>query len=368
MSNSQDQKLRELAERIVAMSPEPAPYPEEMVVSSPRRQTSRFRPSLAFAAAAALVLALGAVAFVISSGGGVEPVVTPSTAVPTTVPATTSPSVTSGTTVPVAAEVETMVFLVTDPADSLGGNPALVPFQTSVTLPEGADTDALVLATLQLLGAPDQTVEPPPGFYNAVPQGVEFYDLRSGGVGADLVVTVEVSENFTDGAGGLLADMTMLNQIVYTATWPAPDARVVFTSGGDVIEVFGSEGLLIDDGVGRNDFLDQLNSIVITEPFILGGDELPVVAGIANTFEATVSLRIVWAENGGVVYEDFTTATCGSGCWGTFGFTLDIPGLEQGQFVQVFWNSPEDGSMVDVVTYPVGPDGAVWDFFPATDN
>lgn len=372
MSDTQDQKLRELAERMVAMSPPPPPFPEEITVSSPKHRASRLRPGFAFAGAAALVLVVGAVAFVIGFGGGPDPIATPTTVVPTTMPTpttlppTTAPSVTFGTTVPVAAEMETMVFLVTDPAASLGGNPALVPFQTSVLLPEGADTQALVLATLQMLGQPDQTMEPPQGFYNAVPQGVEFYAVGSGGSGSDLVITVEVSENFVNGAGGLLADFTMLNQIVYTVTWPTPDARVVFTSGGEVIEVFGSEGLLIDGGVTRSDFVDQLNSIVITEPFILGSDGLPVVAGIANTFEATVSLRIVWAESGEVVYEDFTTATCGTGCWGRFDFTLDVPGLEPGQLVQVFWDSPEDGSMVDVVTYPVGADGAVWDFFPET--
>ncbi len=98
------------------------------------------------------------------------------------------------------------------------------------------------------------------------------------------------------------------------------------------------------------------------------GDGLPVVAGLANVYEATVQMRVVWAESGEVVHQDFTTATCGTGCWGTFEFTLDIPGLEQGQLIQVFWGSPEDGSDSDVVTYPVGPSGAPWDFFPDSEE
>lgn len=260
----------------------------------------------------------------------------------------------------------TMIFFVTDPVDSFSGNPTLVPFYTTVAMDQNADMEQISLATLQYLGNPDETADPPVGFYNAVPPGVEIYDATLQDSGQ--ILEIEVSENFADGAGGLLADFTMLNQMVYTATWWSPDMKVIFTTGGEVIEVFGTEGLLIGEGVGRGDFLDQMSPIIITEPFILGGDEVPVVAGIANVFEATVSLRIVWAESGEVVYEDFTTATCGTGCWGEFGFSLDIPGLEPGQLVQVFWSSPEDGRMLDVVTYSVGPDGAPWSFFPNPDS
>ena len=361
MSDSADRKLRELAERVVAMSPEPPPYPQEVTLTTPSRPTRRRSPALAFAGAAGLVLLIGLVAVFIGMDRGNDPAVSP-----TTVPTTTPTSMVPSTTVPTATSFETMVFLVTDPGNSFLGNPALVPFNTAVLVPGTiAEPDFLALAALQLLGGPDRTVEPPAGFYNAVPQGVEFYEISRL---ADGTIAVEVSGNFAAGAGGLLADFTMLNQIVYTATWPDPEAKVVFTVDGEVIDVFGSEGLLIGEGVSRTDFLDQLNSIIITEPFVLGGDGLPVVAGLANVYEATVQMRVVWAESGEVVYQDFTTATCGTGCWGTFEFTLDIPGLEQGQLVQVFWGSPEDGSDSDVVTYPVGPSGAPWDFFPDNEE
>ena len=375
MTADQDLKFKELTQRLVAMSPEPPPFPEEVIMTAPDRPTRRTPPALMFAGAAALVILGAAIPLLLFGPGpdeesvatslpGIDTTMPLETSIPTptTVPPT-SPSTTDNT-IPQAAIFETVLFLVTDPAESSTGNPALVPFNTTVTMEPGAEMDLLSAFTLQLLANPDQTVEAPEGFYNAVPQGVEIYDANLIDGDGGQVLQVSVSENFADGAGGLLADVTMLNQIVYTATWWSPDMTVQFLHQGVVIDVFGTEGILIGDGVTRNDFIDELNLIVITSPFILGGDELPQVAGIANVFEATVSLRVVWAESGEVVYEDFTTATCGTGCWGDFSFTLDVPGLETGQLIQVFWNSPEDGRMLNVVTYPVGADGAPWNFFP----
>jgi hypothetical protein len=62
------------------------------------------------------------------------------------------------------------------------------------------------------------------------------------------------------------------------------------------------------------------------------------------------------------VHEDFTTATCGTGCWGTYEFGVDYP-FVGGEIVRVFWHSAADGSPSDVVSIPVlwdDPDG--WDF------
>lgn len=376
MSLTDDQRLRELTTRLVTMAPEPPPFPEETTIAAAGAQTRRVNPVLIFAGGAALVLLGAAIPLLLwGSGNGeapagptVPPVVTTMpTAVstlpgPSTVPPTTPDP--TDTTIPQLETYDTVLFLVTDPVGSFSGNPSLVPFHTTVAIAGGADLDLVSAATLQLLANPDQTVEPLAGFYNAVPADVEIYDAKLLDVGGEDVLQVEVSETFAAGAGGLLADITMLNQIVYTATWWSPDMNVRFVHEGEVVDSFGTEGLLIGDGVGRDDFLDQMSLIVITEPLILGGDELPRVSGVANVYEATVSMRIVWAESGEVVYEDFTTATCGTGCWGDFSFTLDIPGLESGQLVQVFWNSPEDGAMRDLVTYSVGPDGAPWDLFP----
>ena len=78
-----------------------------------------------------------------------------------------------------------------------------------------------------------------------------------------------------------------------------------------------------------------------------------------------MSLELVDSD-GNVVYQDFTTASCGTGCWG--GFSFHIEGFDFGSTpvtLKVFWHSPEDGSPADVVTIPVlWDDSDGWDLLP----
>jgi hypothetical protein len=94
--------------------------------------------------------------------------------------------------------------------------------------------------------------------------------------------------------------------------------------------------------------------ITVTEP--CAGDEVssPLsVAGEANVFEATVSMRIL-DENGDELATAFTTAQCGTGCWGAFvgeiSFEVDH---EQSGTLEVFESSAEDGSDIHKVSIPV---------------
>lgn len=77
------------------------------------------------------------------------------------------------------------------------------------------------------------------------------------------------------------------------------------------------------------------------------------IAGEANVFEATVSMRI--RDDGGTVLaEGFTTATCGSGCWGDFEGSLEFAVDDvQRAFIEVFESSAQDGSDQNVVVVPV---------------
>lgn len=364
-----DQRMRELANRLVAMAPEPPPFPEEEVTLTTHVKPSRPRPVLAFVGAAMLVLVGAAIPLLLNSTGR-QPIGTtvpppvntteaPGTTAssPTTEPATETTSPT-GTTEPPAAGVahETAVFLVQDPENSLMGNPALVPFWTEVEGPEGASEELL---RLQLLTADKLTA--PDAFYNAIPEGVEFL----GSSREDQAILLEVNEAFRAGTGGLLSDMTMLNQIVYTATYMSDADLVRFFIDGQVITDFGTDGLDLSGGVTRETFRDSLNLVLVTQPIYIG-DGLPRVEGIANVFEATVSLEIVDGD-GEVVYQDFTTATCGTGCWGEYAFSLDTPALTPDNRVRVFWNSPEDGSRRDVVYVPFADD-AVWDLLQRTNG
>ena len=104
----------------------------------------------------------------------------------------------------------------------------------------------------------------------------------------------------------------------------------------------------------RRDFQDYAPAIVVESP--KPGQEVssPVeVSGFANTFEATVNIKIFDADDKELT-EVFTTATCGSGCWGDFSemVEFEVSEPQDGQ-IRVFTYSAEDGSVRDEVIIPV---------------
>lgn len=103
----------------------------------------------------------------------------------------------------------------------------------------------------------------------------------------------------------------------------------------------------------RKDYEHLLPPIVVESPIV--GVEVGrtfELSGIANVFEANVSWRLIGkAER----YEQlgFTTATCGSGCWGTFSTEITYEGSEDQATLQVFQSSADDGSPMNMVEIPV---------------
>jgi hypothetical protein len=75
------------------------------------------------------------------------------------------------------------------------------------------------------------------------------------------------------------------------------------------------------------------------------------LVGCANVFEATVRYRLLGG--GGVLRDSFTTATCGTGCVGEFRETVQVPAGSGSLTLEVFWDSPKDGSEQDKVTIPL---------------
>ena len=62
--------------------------------------------------------------------------------------------------------------------------------------------------------------------------------------------------------------------------------------------------------------------IVVDRPSVSDTVSSPVeIAGTANVFEANVTVRIL-DDTGAELARDFTTATCGTGCRGTFSIRL----------------------------------------------
>jgi hypothetical protein len=353
---SYEKKMKDLMARLAAMSPEPPPYPDETPMAA-QSQLRRARPALVFAAAAVLVVVLAVPLLLFTGGEGPGPAATTTTTAtaPSTTPTTdftTTVPESSTTTAPTLDSWSGVVFLYQQPENSLrGGNPALVPVAVTiedfVVFEEGID----FFQARAILAQPFE--ELPPGLHTAVPPEVFARNKQLNGE----TVVADMNEAFLDGAGGVLADFTMLNQLIYTLT-DSDTQTVLFTVDGAPVEQFGSEGLDLTTPVGRGDFREHLHSINLTSP-IVKSDGSYRVEGVADVFEANFNIAVL-DEDGTVIHEDFATASCGTGCWGEFSIEIDSEWVVPGESsIRLFTYSAEDDSVVDAVTVPI-PEGDVW--------
>jgi hypothetical protein len=207
------------------------------------------------------------------------------------------------------------------------------------------------LALTELVGGPSPA-EGAAGLGTAVPAGTVF-DL-AGISGA--TATVGFPSTFYAGA----ADLVRLRQaqVVYTLTQFPTVSRVAFRSGsaqsGNAQSGNVQSNAAIGAPLGRADVTDLLPAIVVTSPAIGQRVSSPItVAGTADVFEATVSVRVL-DSTGTEIATRFTTATCGTGCRGDY--TTSVPyrlAHDQTGTVEVFEVSMKDGSRVHVVDIPV---------------
>jgi hypothetical protein len=149
------------------------------------------------------------------------------------------------------------------------------------------------------------------------------------------IARVDLTSEFESGGGS--ASMSMrLAQVVYTLTQFPTVKGVRFALDGETIDVLGGEGLVIDHPLTRKDYAELLPAIVVESPAIGQAVANPVtVSGTANVFEANVTV-IVLDGSGKEIARTFTTATCGTGCRGTFSVTLPYKvakGKEHGTIV-----------------------------------
>ena len=193
------------------------------------------------------------------------------------------------------------------------------------------------LALTELVAGPSRA-EVAAGMANALPAGTAFTVVGvSGGV-----ATVSFPPAFY--AGGRTVARLRQAQVVYTLTQFPTVTRVALQSAGQPVAA----------PVGRPDYADLLALIVVSDPVVGQRVTSPVtVAGTANVFEATVTLRLLDA-SGREIATRFTTATCGSGCRGTWSVSVPFRvGRTQRGTVQVFQVSAEDGSATHIVNVPV---------------
>lgn len=257
-------------------------------------------------------------------------------AAPSAAPSTAAPATPEPTPTPAAVTQPVRLWLTLE--DFTG----LTTRKAQVTPPRFATA-----AVTELLKGPSQP-ELASGWGTAIPGGSELLgiDLDDG------VATVDLSSEFESG-GGSLSVRLRLAQLVYTLTEFDTIQGVALEIEGEPATTFSSEGIVIDGPLTREDFEDLVAPIIVQTPVAGQRVTSPVrISGNANVFEATVSIRILLGDE--VLVESFTTATCGTGCRGTYSKSVafQVPQETEG-VIQVYESSAEDGSPLHVVSVPV---------------
>ena len=210
-------------------------------------------------------------------------------------------------------------------------------------------TPAVGAAALRELLAGPTADDRSAGLASEIPSGTKLNGLTID----NGVATVDLSRAFQSG-GGSTSMQLRVAQVVYTLTQFPSVKRVRFRIDGKPVAAIGGEGVVVDPPVGRAAFEDQTPAILVESPTPGSVVTSPLrVRGTANTFEATLNLRLLDA-SGKVLYDDFTTATSGSGTRGTFEQTIPFTISKDGPGTLVAYErSAADGSETNVVRIPV---------------
>lgn len=276
---------------------------------------------------------------------------TPTTSRPTTTSAATTTTALDGTTLPTttaagststAAPTTTTVKQTTVRVYLVRGEKV-----GPVRRPAARTTPARS-AVEELLKGPS-AADADAGLTSAIPKGTK---LRSINIAAG-TATVDLTTEFGSG-GGSLSMQERVAQVVFTLTQFPTVKQVSFRMNGAPVEMLGGEGLIIDTPQTRANWEDMTPAILVESP--LPGDTVKspfTVSGTANTFEATYMVSLTDSK-GKKVYENFGTATSGTGTRGTFSQTVKFSGAASGVgTLKVFESSAKDGSEINVVEMPV---------------
>jgi sporulation and spore germination protein/immunoglobulin-like protein involved in spore germination len=297
------------------------------------------RLALAFSLLAALATGCGGGGAV--GDGKVTDVVTPpGTNVPTT---TTTPAPTGGsttttpTTTPAAQRMTFQVWLAR-------GETLWPVMRTAPKSP------AVATAAMSALLAGPTAVERRHGVVSIVPRGTKLL-----GITIDHgTATVDLSSEYASGGGSL--SMTLrLAQVVYTVTQFPTVKRVAFELDGKPVTVFSGEGIVLDRPQTRHDYEQALPVIAVAQPGFGQTVTSPVtVSGLANVFEANVTIELRDA-SGKVLARSVVTATCGTGCWGTFTHDLafHVTSRQAGTVIVHDDDAAGTGTFPHVVRIPV---------------
>lgn len=344
------------------MSPDPFdhlrdlnPMPEDRPVYAPMsaadritgRAPRRARPVWALAGGLALAALLAGGGWLLWIRGGSQEIAATSSPGTTQVPPTTGVPV----DVPPTGEV-VVYFFVEDDGTQSGTGPYLIPVGRSLAILSHMVTDP-VAETLNflLVGVYPGEEQAGPALLSAIPEGTQLLGVNV----ADGIANVDLSAEFA-------SDVDLLRhavaQIVFTLT-RFPEIRAVhFLVEGEPLLTPVRTG--IPDPATRADFDDLLPAVMIESPahWSQPGPSPMLVSGTANVFEAVVSLELL-DQDGAVLWEGTTMATCGTGCRGDFSVEVPYEVGESQLGTLVAWEvSMRDGSRTNVRQHPVWLEGS----------
>jgi germination protein M len=273
-----------------------------------------------------------------------SPDLTPA-ASPTAPDVSASPSETPSASASPSSGATTIVrayFLLAGPAGSAG----IVPVLREIPATKAVATAAM---TALLAGPNSKEQNASPKISTVIPDGTQLLDLSI----TNGVATVDLSREFESG-GGSASVLGRLAQVVYTLTQFPSVKSVLFQVEGRVVQAFGGEGAVLDGPVGRADYYDQLPAIFGDRPAWGAAFGNPGrVVGLTNVFEAQFNVTL-FDGSGHKLFDGPAHATCGSGCWGTFDFTIAYT-VSKAQYGTLrLWDvSEKDGSATLIRDYPV---------------
>jgi hypothetical protein len=216
-------------------------------------------------------------------------------------------------------------------------------------------TTAVARAAIEeLLKGPTETEAEAGIGGTAIPTGTRLLGLTVSDSGrARGLATVDLSGEFDDG-GGSASMFARLAQVVFTLTqFPAVRA-VDFEIDGEPVETFSGEGIVLDRPQRRADYEDQSPAILVERPAVGDVVSSPMrLTGTANTFEANFEYEVL-DPDGEKLTGTFVTATCGTGCRGTFDERVAFDAGEAEEItLVVFERSAKDGSRIKEVEIPL---------------
>jgi len=217
-------------------------------------------------------------------------------------------------------------------------------FVTGRTVPA---TRAVGRAAISSLLAGPSAAEHAAALRSQIPAGTALLGLS---IDAG-VATVDLSHAFVSAAGPSTMPVRIA-QVVYTLTQFPTVRGVRFQIDGHGATVIG--GVPVQSPQTRAMYRGYLPAITVQSPVIGQQVTSPVmVSGTADVFEATVSVRILDSA-GHEIARTFTTASCGTGCRGSYSVTVPYTVTRAGHgTVEVFESSAKDGTPINVEQIPV---------------